>query len=127
MYSATIAEHLANPRNVGELDEASGRGDVTNLACMDRILLTIKVADEQITDAKVKAQGCPPTLAAASVLTELILNRSLAEAEALSRNDIETALERLPAAKKHCAALAIDALRAAIDDYRKGSAKRLEE
>lgn len=123
MYSQTIAEHLANPRNVGELDEASGRGDVTNLACMDRILLTIKVTDEQITDAKVKAHGCPPTIAAASVLTELIINRSLAEAEELGRSDVETALERLPAAKKHCAVLAIDALRTALVDYRKTSTK----
>ena len=124
MYSQTIADHLANPRNVGELADASGRGDVTNLACMDRILLTIKVADDQITDAKVKAHGCPPTLAAASVLTELIINRLLTEAEALGRGDVETALERLPAAKKHCAVLAIDALRTAIEDYRKRLASK---
>ncbi len=121
MYSQTIADHIAKPRNVGELDDASARGDVTNLACMDRILLTVKISDERITDAKVKAHGCPPTLAAASVLTELILNRSLAEAEVLGRDDVETALERLPAAKKHCAALAIDALRTALEDYRKNS------
>src|SRR5262249_28034354 len=119
MYSQTIANHLANPRNVGELTDGSGRGDVTILACMDRILLTIKVTDERITDAKVKAHGCPPTLAAASVLTELIINRSLAEAETLGRGDVETSLERLPATKKHCAVLAIDALRTAIEDYRK--------
>ena len=123
MYSQTIAEHIANPRNVGELADASGRGDVTNLACMDRILLTIKIADEQITDAKVKAHGCPPTIAAASVLTGLIINRSLSEVENIGRSDIETALERLPAAKKHCAVLAIDALRTAIEDYRKAATK----
>jgi nitrogen fixation NifU-like protein len=91
---------------------------------MDRILLTIKVADDRITDAKVKAHGCPPTIAAASVLTELIINRSLAEAEALGRGDVEIALERLPAAKKHCAVLAIDALRTAIEDYRKRLASK---
>lgn len=126
MYSQIITEHIANPRNVGELTDPSGRGDVTNLACMDRILLTIKVADERITDAKVKAHGCPPTIAAASVLTELIINRSLSEAGNIGRADVETALERLPVAKKHCAVLAIDALRTAIEDYRKSLAKECE-
>jgi nitrogen fixation NifU-like protein len=119
MYSQTIAEHIANPRNVGEIDNASGRGDVTNEACLDRILLTVKIEADHITDARVKAQGCPPTIAAASMLTELCIGRSLTEAELLTRQDIETALERLPAAKKHCAALAIDALRSALEDCRR--------
>jgi nitrogen fixation NifU-like protein len=119
MYSQTIAEHIANPRNVGELDDPSGRGDVTNEACMDRILLTIRVNAGTITDAKVKAEGCPPTIAAASVLTELIIGRTLGEAESLTRGDVEEALEHLPAMKKHCASLAIDALRTAVDDCRR--------
>lgn len=116
MYSQTIAEHIANPRNVGELENPSGRGDAINEACMDRLLLTIRVASATITDAKVKAQGCPPTIAAASVLTELIIGRSLAQAESLTRKDVEEALEHLPAMKKHCSALAIDALRMAVED-----------
>ena len=120
MYSPTIAEHIANPRNVGELLNPSGRGDVTNEACMDRILLTINIESETITAAKVKAEGCPPTIAAASVLTELIIGRSLAQANALTRKDVEEALEHLPAMKKHCAALAIDALRTAIEDRHAG-------
>lgn len=118
MYSQTIVEHIANPRNVGELEAPSGRGDAFNEACMDRLLLTIRIDADTISDAKVKAQGCPPTIAAASVLTELIIGRSLAEAEALSRKDVEEALEHLPAMKKHCSALAIDALRAALADSR---------
>jgi nitrogen fixation NifU-like protein len=116
MYSQTIAEHIANPRNIGEIENPSGRGDVINEACMDRILLTIKVEADTITDAKVKAEGCPPTIAAASVLTELIIGRLIVEADALTRQDVEDALEQLPAMKKHCAALAIDALRTAIED-----------
>ncbi|MBI3649886.1 MAG: iron-sulfur cluster assembly scaffold protein [Acidobacteria bacterium] len=119
MYSQTIVEHLANPRNVGELQNPSGRGDVTNEACMDRILLTIKMDAEIITTAKVKAEGCPPTIAAASVLTELIIGRSLDDVARLTRHDVEAALEHLPAMKKHCAALAIDALQSAIDDSRR--------
>jgi nitrogen fixation NifU-like protein len=116
MYSQTIAEHIANPRNVGELENPSGRGDALNEACMDRLLLTIKISANTITDAKVKAHGCPPTIAAASVLTELIIGRTLAQAEALTRIDVEEALEHLPAMKKHCASLAIDALRMAVED-----------
>ena len=116
MYSQTIVEHIANPRNVGELENPSGKGDAINEACMDRLLLTIKIQSDTIIDAKVKAQGCPPTIAAASVLTELIIGRSLAQADSLTRKDVEDALEHLPSMKKHCAALAIDALRTAIAD-----------
>ncbi len=116
MYSQTVAEHIANPRNVGELEAPSGLGDVTNEACLDRILLTIKIENDEITDAKVKAHGCPPTLAAASVLTELVIGRRVAEAASLTRQDVEEALEYLPSTKKHCSLLAIDALRMAIEN-----------
>jgi len=115
MYSPQIAEHLANPRNVGELDNPSGVGDVTNEVCLDRIRLTVRVEGDRITDARVKASGCPPTIAAASVLTELIVGHSLEEIRSLTRKDIADALGRLPPAKAHCSALAIDALRAAVD------------
>lgn len=117
MYSSQIAEHVANPRNVGELDRPSGIGDVTNEVCLDRIKLTLRIDGERLTDAKVKANGCPPTIAAASVLTELIIGRSLQELRALTRKDVTEALGHLPPAKAHCAVLAIDALRAALDDF----------
>jgi len=114
MYSAQIADHIANPRNVGELDHPTGVGDVTNEVCLDRIRLSVLVEGNQVIDARVKASGCPPTIAAASVLTELIIGRSVDELESLSRKDVAGALGHLPPAKSHCAALAIDALRAAI-------------
>jgi nitrogen fixation NifU-like protein len=116
MYTKQVADHIANPRNVGEIEDPSGVGDVTNQVCMDRMRLTIRLDGDTITNAKVKAQGCPPSIAAASVLTELIIGRTLAEIEAMTRKDIADALGRLPPAKAHCAMLAIDALRAAIDD-----------
>jgi nitrogen fixation NifU-like protein len=116
MYSKQVAEHIANPRNVGELDDPSGTGDVTNEVCMDRIRLTIRVEDGRLAAAKVQASGCPPTIAAASVLTELIVGRTIREIESLGRNDIVEALGHLPATKKHCAALAIEALQSAIKD-----------
>ena len=117
MYSPQIVEHLANPRNVGELEDPSGIGDVTNEVCLDRIRLTVRIEGELLTDAKVKASGCPPTIAAASVLTELIIGRSVRELESLTRNDVTVALGHLPPAKAHCTALAIDALHSALEGF----------
>ena len=119
MYSKQVADHIANPRNVGELDDPTGIGDVTNVVCMDRIRLTVRVDGDRLADARVKAQGCPPTIAAASVLTELIIGRTLAELRSFDRGDITGALGRLPAAKAHCAVLAVDALRAALESFRR--------
>lgn len=118
MYSPQVAEHIANPRNVGELDQPSGIGDVTNEVCLDRITLTVRIEGEKLVDARVKASGCPPTIAAASVLTELIIGRSIQELGLLTRKDVIGALGHLPPAKSHCAVLAIDALRAAIGKRR---------
>jgi nitrogen fixation NifU-like protein len=115
MYSTQIADHIANPRNVGELENPSGIGDVTNEVCLDRIRLSVLVEGEQLIDAKVKASGCPPTIAAASVLTELIIGHSIAEIQCLTRRHVTDALGHLPPAKAHCAALAIEALRAALE------------
>lgn len=119
MYSKQVAEHIANPRNVGELESPSGVGDVINEVCMDRIRLTVRADGERLSEAKVKAQGCPPTIAAASALTELITGRPISELHALSRADIIDALGHLPPAKKHCAALALEALREALDDIKR--------
>ncbi|HSB08022.1 MAG TPA: iron-sulfur cluster assembly scaffold protein [Blastocatellia bacterium] len=120
MYTPQVAEHIANPRNVGELDNPSGVGDVTNEVCFDRIKLTVRVEGEMLVDARVKASGCPPTIAAASVLTELIIGRSIADLHTLTRKDVTEALGHLPPAKTHCAVLAIDALRTAISGYKQG-------
>lgn len=114
MYSAQISDHLANPRNVGELEQPTGIGDVTNEVCLDRIKLSVRIERNRVADAKVKASGCPPTIAAASVLTELIIGKFIDEVRSLTRKDIADALGHLPPAKSHCSALAIDALRAAI-------------
>lgn len=118
MYTRQVAEHIANPRNVGEIENPSGVGDVINQVCLDRMRLTIRLDGERLIDAKIKAKGCPPSLAAASVLTELIIGRTIDELEAMTREDIAGALGRLPPAKMHCAVLAIEALRAALEDSR---------
>jgi nitrogen fixation NifU-like protein len=114
MYSSKVADHIANPRNIGELDDPSGVGDVVNEVCQDRIRLSIRVEGGILSAARVKASGCPPTLAAASVLTELIIGRPVSEVRLIGRGDITTELGRLPASKTHCAVLAIDALRNAL-------------
>lgn len=119
MYTPQVAEHIANPRNVGELENPSGAADVTNHVCMDRIRLTLRIEGDCVSDARVKASGCPPTIAAASVLTELIIGRGLSELDALTRRQVADALGRLPATKQHCASLAIEALRAALADARR--------
>jgi nitrogen fixation NifU-like protein len=103
---------------VGEIENPSGVGDVVNQVCLDRMRLTIRLDGEKLVDAKIKAKGCPPSLAAASVLTELIIGRTIDELEAMTREDIAGALGRLPPAKMHCAVLAIAALRAALEDSR---------
>ena len=119
MYTPQVAEHITRPRNVGELDNPSGTGDVTNQVCMDRIRLTVRIEGDCLREARVKASGCPPTIAAASVLTELIIGRELAELDAMTKQEVADALGRLPATKQHCASLAIEALRAALADARR--------
>jgi nitrogen fixation NifU-like protein len=118
MYTPQVADHIANPRNTGEIENPSGVGDVTNEVCLDRIRLSVRIAGDRLIDARVKASGCPPTIAAASALTELIVGRSLHELESITRMEVLAALGHLPPAKMHCAVLAIDALRAALEDCR---------
>ncbi len=114
MYSPTVLDHLENPRNVGELADASAHGEATNPVCGDLLYLYLKTEGDRITGASFKVQGCPPSIAAGSVLTELILGRTIAEARALKPKDVTAALEHLPRNKEHCSILAIDALRAAL-------------
>ena len=116
MYSSKVLEHLENPRNVGEMADATARAVATNPVCGDLLHLYLKVAGGKIIEASFKVQGCPPSIAAGSALTEMIKNLTLAEARALTPQDITRALEYLPRNKEHCSVLAIDALRAALDD-----------
>ena len=114
MYSSKVLEHLDNPRNVGEISDADARGDAANPVCGDLLQLYLKVIDGRINAATFKAQGCPPSIAAGSVLTESIIGLSIEEAGRLTPKEITRALESLPRNKEHCSVLAIDALRAAL-------------
>jgi nitrogen fixation protein NifU and related proteins len=114
MYSPTVLDHLENPRNVGELADAIARGKATNPVCGDLLHLYLKVADGRIIAASFQVQGCPPSIAAGSALTELIAGLTIEDAGKLTPQDVTGALERLPRNKLHCSILAIDALRAAL-------------
>jgi nitrogen fixation protein NifU and related proteins len=114
MYSAKVLEHLENPRNVGEMSDATAQGEATNPVCGDLLRLYIKVAGGKIAEASFKVQGCPPSVSAGSALTEMIAGLTVDEARKLTPQDITRALDGLPRNKEHCSVLAIDALRAAL-------------
>lgn len=114
MYSPQVLEHLDNPRNVGELADASAHGAATNPVCGDLLHLYLKVEDARITASSFQVQGCPPSIAAASVLTEMLDGQTLEAVRRFKAKDVSAALGGLPRNKEHCAVLAIDALRAAL-------------
>src|SRR5262249_36199873 len=115
MYSAKVLEHLENPRNIGEMDDATASAVATNPVCGDLLHLYLKMAGGKIAQANFKIQGCPPSIAAGSALTEMIIGLTIEEARRLTPQDVTRALEYLPRNKEHCSVLAIDALRAALD------------
>ena len=119
MYSEKVMEHFQNPRNVGEIENADGVGEIGNPVCGDIMKLYIKVDDNRITDAKFKTFGCGAAIATSSMVTELVKGKTLEEAEKISRNTVAEALDGLPPVKMHCSNLAADALHKAIEDYRK--------
>ena len=113
-YSAKFKEHLAHPRNAGELSDANAVADETNPICGDRLRLSLLVKEGRIEAARYLAYGCPPTLVCGSVLTELISGKTTAEAKQLTRADLLNAICGLPSRKHHAAALAIETLIAAL-------------
>ena len=117
LYSDKVMEHFQNPRNVGEIADASGVGEVGNAKCGDIMRMYIKVEDDVITDCKFKTFGCGSAIATSSMATELIKGKPLAEALTLSNKAVVEALDGLPPAKIHCSVLAEEAVRAAIKDY----------
>jgi nitrogen fixation NifU-like protein len=114
-YSAAFKDHIANPRNAGELADANAVAEETNPVCGDRLRLSLLVRNGRIEAVGFLAYGCPPTLACGSLLTELIQGKSVQEAMRLTRTDLLNTLGGLPSRKQHAAALAIETLRTAIE------------
>ena len=117
LYSEKVMDHFRNPRNVGEIENPDGTGHVGNPICGDIMELYIKVKDNIITDAKFKTFGCGAAIATSSMVTEMIIGKTIDDALEISNKTVAEALGGLPAAKMHCSVLAEDALRSAIDDY----------
>jgi NifU-like protein involved in Fe-S cluster formation len=113
-YSATFKDHLANPRNAGELPDANATAEQTNPVCGDRLQLSLRIRAGQIEAARFLAYGCAPTLACGSALAEMIEGMDCEKAERLTREDLVKALAGLPSRKQHAAALAIETLRSAL-------------
>ena len=119
-YSEKVMDHFTNPRNVGEIEDASGVGVVGNAKCGDIMKIYLKIDENDvITDCKFKTFGCGAAIATSSMATELIKGRTVAEALTLTNSAVVEALEGLPPVKVHCSVLAEEAIKAAISDYYK--------
>lgn len=117
MYTDKVMDHFTNPRNVGEIKDADGVGEVGNAKCGDIMRIYLKVEDDIIKDVKFKTFGCGAAIATSSMVTELVLGKTLNEALEISNKAVAEALGGLPPAKMHCSNLAADALHEAIKDY----------
>lgn len=117
MYTEKVMDHFMNPRNVGEIADADGVGEVGNVKCGDIMRIYIKVVDERIEDIKFKTFGCGSAIAASSVATEIIMGLTIEDALKVTNKQVVEALDGLPPVKVHCSVLAEQALKAAIYDY----------
>ena len=117
LYSEQVLDHFSHPRNVGEIENADGVGEVGNAKCGDIIKMYIKVDDGIISDVKFKTFGCGAAVATSSMATELIKGKSIDDALKLTNKAVVEALDGLPAVKLHCSVLAEQAIKSALADY----------
>ncbi|WP_292731366.1 Fe-S cluster assembly scaffold protein NifU [Methanoculleus sp.] len=118
MYSERVMDHFTNPRNMGEIPDANGIGEVGNPACGDIMRITLRIEENRIVDAKFKTFGCAAAIASSSMVTELIKGKTLEEAWGVTNKAVAEALEGLPPQKLHCSVLAEEGIHKAIEDYR---------
>ena len=123
LYNETVMDHFLNPRNMGDVQEADGVGEVGAAACGDIMKISLKIRDGKIEEARFKTFGCGSAIASSSMATELIKGRTLEEAKNFSNQEVVDALGGLPPVKIHCSVLAEEALKAAIEDYEAKQAK----
>jgi len=120
-YSEKVMDHFANPRNVGEIKDASGVGEVGNPVCGDMMKFYIKVENNIIKDVKFKTFGCGAAIAVSSMVSEMAMGKTIEEALALTNEAVAKELGGLPPNKMHCSNLGADALHKAIEDYKKNA------
>lgn len=123
LYTDIVMDHFSNPRNVGEIKDADGVGEVGNVQCGDIMKIYIKVEDDVITDCKFKTFGCGSAIASSSVTTEMVIGKTIEEALELTNKDVVQQLGGLPSVKVHCSVLAEDALKVAIYNYAEKTGK----
>ncbi len=116
-YSEILLDHFSHPRNAGEVEAPDGEGNITNPACGDIMRLQLRIRDGVIEEAKWRVEGCSTSIAASSMISELIAGLAVEEAVKVSRADVAEALGGLPPAKTHSAVLVTDAVKAAVADY----------
>jgi len=119
LYSEKVQDHYANPRNVGSVDEPSGRAVVRSPVDSDTVLITLRIEDGVIRDAKFKCMGCAVAIACSSMATEMVLGQPVEQASQLKEQDVADALGGIPEYKMRCSNLAPEAIRRAIEDWRK--------
>mgnify|MGYP001453086376 CR=1 FL=1 len=128
MYSEKVMDHFMNPRNVGEIENPDGVGEVGNAKCGDIMRIYLKIEDDIIKDVKFKTFGCGAAIASSSMATELIKGKTIDEALAITNKAVAEALDGLPPVKMHCSVLAEEAIKSAIEDYkRKQSSKQVNK
>jgi len=117
MYTEKVMDHFSNPRNIGEIENADGVGEVGNPVCGDMMSFYINVEDNKIADIKFKTFGCVAAIAVSSMVTEMALGKTLAEAKKITKKSVAESLDGLPKEKMHCSNLGADALARAIEDF----------
>jgi nitrogen fixation NifU-like protein len=117
VYNEKVMEHFMNPRNVGEIENADGTGEVGNPVCGDMMTFYIKVKNDRIEDVKFKTFGCGAAIAVSSMVSEMARGKTLAEAMKITPESVADKLEGLPKQKHHCSNLGAQALHKAIEDY----------
>ncbi|MBO7358786.1 MAG: Fe-S cluster assembly scaffold protein NifU [Clostridia bacterium] len=117
LYSEKVMDHFRNPRNVGQIENADGVGEVGNPVCGDIMKIYLKIDGDIISDVKFETFGCGSAIASSSMATELIKGKPLSEALTLTNKAVTEALDGLPAHKLHCSVLAEEAIKAAVKDY----------
>lgn len=117
LYTETVMDHFTHPRNVGEIPDADGVGEVGNAKCGDIMKMYLKIKDDRIEDVKFETFGCGSAIASSSMATELIKGKTIEEALAVTNKQVVGALGGLPAYKLHCSVLAEESIKAAVKNY----------
>jgi nitrogen fixation NifU-like protein len=117
MYTDKVMDHFSNPRNIGEIEDADGVGEVGNPVCGDMMSFYINVQNNKISNIKYKTFGCVAAIAVSSIVSEMAMGKRLSEAKKITKKSVADSLDGLPKEKMHCSNLGADALAKAIEDY----------